>query len=131
MKGRLIDQLGVGLSVLCAIHCAALPFLVGLFPFLESDDGFHLVMAIVLLGVAVVAFAHGYSKHGDLQAVSTGVLGIILLFTALFVHEQEFGEHFSSESAITLIGSILLVWAHVRNIRACRRCGCSNSSTSS
>lgn len=126
-KPRAFDALGISASVLCAVHCAALPVLFAVFPSLPfaascDEGGFHQVMAALVAGLGLTAFLSGYRQHRRLPLLLLASLGLIAIFVGAFAHDLlPFHSH-AIETGITLFGSITLVTAHILNVRFCRRC---------
>lgn len=82
------DMAGMLASVACAIHCAAMPMVIGYLPLLGlqwlANESFHQVMAFVCLAFGVSAFIPGWRKHGSLVPACVGLAGIVLLSVAAF-----------------------------------------------
>jgi hypothetical protein len=75
-------------SIGCAIHCAAMPFVIASLPtwglsFL-ADDAFHKWMALVCILIAVAAFIPGWRKHRSLIPAAIGGIGLALISLAAF-----------------------------------------------
>lgn len=87
------DAAGLVASVACAIHCAAMPLVIGYLPMLGlswlADPSFHRVMAIVCFALALSAFLPGWKRHGSLAPTLFGSMGIALLSFAAFGLEGE------------------------------------------
>ena len=82
------DSLGIIASVGCAIHCAAMPFVIAYLPALGlsflADEAFHKWMALVCFLIAIVAFIPGIRKHGNWTPISVGAVGLVLITFAAF-----------------------------------------------
>lgn len=82
------DALGVTASVACAVHCAAMPFVLGALPALGlswlADGLFHQLMFVVCLGLAVAAFIPGVLRHRNWTPIAIGGLGILIIGGAAF-----------------------------------------------
>ena len=82
------DWLGVAASILCAIHCAAMPFVIGLLPLLGlgffADPAFHQWMVALCLSLAVLAFVPGWLRHRRLSPVLMAVGGVSAIAVAAF-----------------------------------------------
>ena len=82
------DSLGIFASIGCAIHCAAMPFVIAYLPALGlsflADESFHKWMALVCFLIAVVAFIPGIRKHGNWIPISIGAVGLVLITFAAF-----------------------------------------------
>ena len=110
---KIIDSLGITISSVCAIHCVLLPliFIIAPYSFLASHE-FHEALIYFILPCALIAFILGCRKHGDIKVAVMGTLGIILLASALLLHDLHSHDQHSEELAtvlITIAGSILLV----------------------
>jgi hypothetical protein len=118
----LADKTAIGLSLLCAIHCLALPVLVVLAPALGSmaiaDESFHLWVVAVAIPVSAYALLLGCRKHRHLSVLATGIIGLTVLGVAALAGHDLVGE--SGERALTLLGAFIIAWSHVRNYYYCR-----------
>ena len=87
------DWLGVGASVLCAIHCAAMPFVIGFLPLLGlsflADPAFHQWMVAICLALALLAFVPGWRRHHRLAPTGIGLAGLTLITVAAFAGPEE------------------------------------------
>lgn len=126
------DKASIGLSVLCALHCLALPLVVVLLPSLVAlgleDESFHLWLVIVVIPVSAYALVMGCSKHRRMGVLYIGLLGMGILCLAPFVGHEFLGE--LGEKLLTLIGAVLIAATHIRNYRLCRQstsCNCAES----
>ena len=82
------DSLGIIASVGCAIHCAAMPFVIAYLPLLGlsflADEAFHKWMALVCFLIAIAAFVPGIKKHGNWIPVSIAAFGLVFITFAAF-----------------------------------------------
>ena len=87
------DWLGVAASVLCAIHCAAMPFVIGFLPLLGlsflADPAFHQWMVGICLALALLAFIPGWRRHHKLAPGLIGIVGLSLISLAAFAGPDE------------------------------------------
>ena len=120
---KIIDNFGITVSTICAIHCLLLPaiFIIAPYSFLASHE-FHVALIYFILPCGAVAFILGCKKHGDLKVAILGSLGLACLIAAMIFHEithghQNFEEFISI--IVTIIGSILLIISHLRNRKLC------------
>lgn len=125
-----IDKIAVGLSVVCAIHCFALPVALALMPSLLAmgleDERFHTWLVFAIVPLAVIALPLGCSKHRDWSVLYVGIAGVAVLCLAAFLGHDVLGE--VGEKLLTLVGSLLIAYSHLKNYRLCRRadhCDCS------
>ena len=120
---RIIDNLGITISSVCAIHCVLLPaiFIIAPYSFLASHE-FHEALIYFILPCAAIAFTLGCRKHGDIKVALMGSFGIILLASSILLHEIFHSEEHSEELTtvlITVAGSIMLILSHLRNRKLC------------
>ena len=114
---RRLDQLGIGLAGLCAVHCLATLLLVsalglgGHFLLEENIHRFGLLLALV---VAAVAIGWGLMRHGRMLPFLVALAGLALMAAALVV------PHGTNEFLLTLVGVALVSAGHVFNLRAAR-----------
>lgn len=127
-----LDQLAIGGSALCAIHCLALPLLAVLLPSMAAlplqEESFHIWMVIAVVPISAYALTMGCKRHEDYRVLFIGSLGLLILaFTAFFGHDF-FGEQL--EKIFTVIGATIIASMHVWNYRLCQRqdmCVCNES----
>ena len=126
MKQSVLDRVSIGVSTLCAIHCALLPIILATVPafsHLSADNHeFHIALVALIVPMSVIAGFMGCAKHKDklvLAGIASGLA--ILLFAAFFGHDflGEFGE-----KVVTVIASFILVFSHWRNYKLCRTTKC-------
>ena len=120
---KIIDNLGITISSVCAIHCLLLPaiFIIAPYSFLASHE-FHEALIYFILPCAAIAFTLGCRKHGDIKVALMGSFGIILLASSILLHEIFHSEEHSEELTtvlITVAGSIMLILSHLRNRKLC------------
>lgn len=119
MRARLVswfDGLAVGASVLCLIHCLALPIVIAALPALAArldlGERFHLGVLAFALPVSAVALGEGWRRHRGLTPLFVGAAGLVLLAAGL-----AFEDWVAVETGVTVAGSLLLAGAHVANWR--------------
>ncbi|MEP1445747.1 MAG: MerC domain-containing protein [Paraglaciecola sp.] len=121
-----LDRLSISASTVCAIHCAAMPTILALFPtlsFLPSDDhAFHEALVWLIVPMSLLAVFMGCKKHKD-KAVLIGILSglTLLVSTAFFAHDLV-GE--VGEKVATVVATFILAIAHWRNYSLCRKRSC-------
>lgn len=116
------DKVAIGLSGLCAIHCLVLPLLIVMLPSLASlplnDERFHLWMVFAVIPISIFALFLGCRRHKNYQVLGFGVVGLVLLVTAI-LGEEIFGE--IGEKGFTLAGAAIIAFGHFRNYRLCQQ----------
>lgn len=114
------DKLAIGISVLCMLHCLLLPLALILLPAatglaLLNHELVHEGLLFAIIPISVVALLAGYRHHGSLPALLFGSIGMLLLIGAVLVAHEQSGE--IAEIAMTVIGSVLLIYGHVVNYK--------------
>ena len=82
------DMLGVVASIACAIHCAAMPFVIGFLPAMGlgflADEAFHKWMAGACFLIGLAAFIPGWKRHGQLLPAGIAAAGLTIITLAAF-----------------------------------------------
>ena len=120
---KIIDNLGITISSVCAVHCVLLPaiFIIAPYSFLASHE-FHEALIYFILPCAAIAFILGCRKHGDVKVAIMGTLGVMLLASSLLFHDIFHADEHSEELItvlITVAGSLMLIVSHLRNRKLC------------
>jgi MerC mercury resistance protein len=113
------DRLGTVASTLCAVHCAALPFVLALLPALGlgflADHGFERGFIIVASMLATATLIYGYKRHRILRAFAFLVPGLTLLWLGGFVFDVH--DETIWHSTLVAIGGGCVALAHATNLR--------------
>ena len=112
---RRLDQIGIGLAGLCALHCLATLLLVsvlGLGGHFLLNDNIHRIGLLLAFGVAAVAIGWGIMRHGRRLPFVIALAGLGLMGVALAV------PHGTDEFLLTLVGVVIVSAAHWLNLRA-------------
>ncbi len=119
LPSTLWDRLGIAGSLLCVMHCALTPLLIGYLSAVGlgvvGDEIVHKILAVLLLCVAVLAFAPGYKRHANVAVLTAGVAGVGLIVAGGLLLAPFIGH--GLEIGLTVIGSLLLIGAHAVNWR--------------
>lgn len=123
------DKTAVSLSLLCTIHCLAMPLVVVLLPTVAAlplaDEAFHLWMIYAVLPISIYALTMGCKKHKRYRLLLIGGLGLSILVATALVGHEILGEVW--EKSLTVLGASIIVLGHYWNYRLCQyqdRCGC-------
>lgn len=115
---RQLDQLGIGLAGLCALHCLATLLVISALGlgghFFLFDPAIHRIGLALALAVAAVAIGWGLLRHGRVLPFAIALAGLALMAFALAV------PHGANEFVLTLAGVALVSVGHLLNIRALR-----------
>ena len=117
------DALGIGTSILCAIHCALLPVLVTTLPVFGINIVHNLVFEWGMIALAFVvgsySLFHGYIKHHrSLRPVLIFSVGFIFLILKQFFTQFEI--------PLLFVAVACIISAHYYNYRLCHRTKCSS-----
>lgn len=112
---RRLDQLGIGLAGLCALHCMITMVVVsalGLGGHFLLEENIHRIGLALAVGVAAVAIGWGVLRHRRMLPFVVAMTGLVLMAAALVV------QHGSNELLLTLAGVSIVSLGHVLNLRA-------------
>ena len=122
------DKLAIALSTICVIHCLFVPsFLILTSGFLITsldNEGVHILILLIAFPISISSLLVGFRNHKVLSVFSLGISGLLILTLAVLLGVTIFGE--LGEKILTLIGSILVAYAHFRNQKVCRDLECSS-----
>ena len=124
----LLDRSAILLSMICVVHCLALPVAIVMLPALSAywfaDEYFHLLLLYLVLPTSVVALGLGCRRHRVFKMMAWGSAGLLCLTAAALLGHDWLGEF--GEKGLTLLGAGLVVAAHIHNFRNCRQCQCAH-----
>lgn len=121
MKKVVWDRIGIAFSSACVVHCILVAFLPLFFPVLSvyTHSGWvHIIVAGVILFTSPLAFIPGHRKHGLTWIIKTAIFGLMLIFLGIAM-EDKVSDQFSH--GISICGSLLLVFAHAKNLQHSHR----------
>lgn len=116
------DRVGATASLLCAIHCALLPLVIGLLPLIGleilADPTVECVFVLCACALASVTIVHAWFGHRDARALRLLLPGIALLLLGQIVgHDRVEWLH----AGLMACGGTLVASAHIINLRMARR----------
>ena len=109
------DQLAMGLSGLCLVHCLATSVLfasIASVGMVFDNHLFHEIGLIVAIGFALVTLVSGVLRHGYMMPFAVGSFGLGMMAGALS------RPHDGSEVLATMIGVAVVALGHDLNRRA-------------
>lgn len=113
---RRLDQIGIGLAGLCAVHCLATLVVISALGlgghFFLFDPAIHRIGLALALAVAGLAIGWGLMRHGRMLPFAIALGGLALMAAALLV------PHGANEFLLTLAGVALVSLGHLLNLRA-------------
>lgn len=121
-RRKTYDALAIGLSLLCLVHCLALPVLILALPavtvWVSVPESAHAVVLALAIPASAVALTFGFRAHHAGMPTAIALIGLALLCFGVFGAESE-----RAETIATVIGGLLLAFAHALNLRALPRGG--------
>lgn len=122
------DKLAISLSLLCAMHCLALPLLLALIPSMSvlglDNEAFHYWMLVAVIPISIYALTMGCKQHKRYPLLILGFTGLTLLVLAVTIGESLLGEY--GEKGLTLAGAVVVACGHYINYRLCRSHSCNH-----
>ncbi len=118
------DKAGIILSVICCIHCMAIPFLMIFAPSIGQmfeEEWIHLLGFIFVVPLGLYAFITKLKVHDDKRPLYVGLVGMTFVIIGHLCHEflsHDIGEPL--ELVASIVGGLALVSAHLFNIKLCR-----------
>ena len=79
---------------------------------------------LIAVPVSIYALSLGYKNHKTASFMPTGIIGLCILVIVVALGENTLGEF--GEKGLTLLGSIMVAFAHYRNHQICRKLECNN-----
>lgn len=122
------DRIGFAASMLCAIHCAAMPVLLALVPTFGLGVGgwIDIDQAVVVFAtlLAAATLTIGWRRHRAFRAWSLLIPALLLLWFGAFgpYHAHGAGQAFGwLHVGPMVLGGVLLAAAHLTNMRLTHR----------
>lgn len=114
-KHALSHYIGLSASVLCLIHCLALPLITPLLPLLAGHNHWLVESVfIALITLSTMTIYKGYREHREPRSLILGLCGFVLLVLSLFF------EHNGLQISLSVAGSFLMTLAHYTNYKLCK-----------
>jgi hypothetical protein len=121
------DRVGATASLLCAVHCAALPLVLALLPALGlgflANHGFERAFIFGASVLSMTMAIHGYRRHRMTQAFALLLPGLCLLWVGGFLFDGAY-----AHALLVAAGGACVALAHATNLRLARverACACS------
>ncbi len=125
VKGSKLDNVGMTASVLCAIHCAVVPFLITSLPLLGlgflANPWVEWSMILFAVIIGFYAIGSSYAKvHKRVLPIILLIMGFAIIIAGhLFVHSWR-------EAIIVPVGGLIIATAHFFNYRYNEACHIEN-----
>src|SRR5574337_348715 len=113
----LVDRIGATASMLCAVHCALLPFVLALLPLIGlgflAGHTFERIFVGCAAALACASILTAYRRHRRPHALFLMVPGIALLVLGVVVNLDV---HVVLHTASEVTGGVLVASAHITNL---------------
>ncbi len=117
------DKFAIGLSLMCAVHCLALPLILTLLPGIVAiqlaNEAFHTWIIVAVLPTSIYTLTLGCKQHKRYQLLILGFAGLSLLAMAVMLGEGIIGG--LGEKLLTVLGASLVAVGHLWNFRLCQQ----------
>ena len=120
MKNRFVglhlDFIGLSASLICALHCAALPLLLTMAPLagLEVLENPWIDFSFIAVSfvIAISSLSHGYRKHHHRSmSLMVATIGFLLIAAGQLIHSE------AMEIPLMVSGGSMVAIAHLINWR--------------
>ena len=126
------DKFAASMSLVCVLHCLFVPsFFIavsGTSALTIDNEIIHYLLLIITLPVSLYALQLGLKYHEKKGVFAIGITGLLLFVLAVLFGEAYVGE--IGEQVVTVIASMLVIYAHYQNYQICRELECSSCHSS-
>ncbi len=120
------DKTAISLSLVCLAHCLLVPTLLVMFSgyvtLSYNNELIHYLLLLLAIPVSLYALVRGMRNHSKFSFFVIGLIGIIALVFAITIGTVLWGEF--GEKLFTTIGASIIVFAHYKNYKLCRKLEC-------
>lgn len=109
------DKIGAWSSMLCLVHCATFPVLMGFYPFLHLAEPIEMVFLTISVFAVLVSVYNSVDRRSN--EVRVMITALIVLLGSIFLEEKHEAFRFISFAA-----AISLAIAHYLSIRKQKAC---------
>lgn len=113
----LTGKIGIWASVLCGVHCMAMPLVISFLPLLGisliSSWWFDVLMLLIAVGMSTLSLCWGYAQHGKFHPfwfIPSGIMWFLVSWQA------------GHNVYYSLIGGFCFIAANISNRYLCRAC---------
>ena len=118
VRGKILDRLGATGSLLCAVHCAAVPVVLAIAPAIGAgfaNHGFEIGFIAFASLLGLTSLVLGYRQHRVARALKLIAPGIALLWCAVLL--EPLHENLIAHAVAMACGGTMIAMAHVLNLR--------------
>jgi len=114
-----VDSLGTAGTLICAIHCALLPFVLAVLPALGlgilASSGFEYGYVAFASVLALASLWQGYRRHRVYRALAFLVPGLVAVWAGVLMPSLH--ENVIAHAVTMTFGGTLIAVAHLINLR--------------
>lgn len=139
------DKAAVGLSIVCTLHCIALPLILIVLQgtswmpkgaeqvaccaehpvenstnFFLDGGSFHLMMLFLVIPISMFSLVSGFRSHRQRWVLFLGLLGVVTLTIATLLGVSHLGA--MGEKVLSIGGALVLAFCHLWNLRLSKDC---------
>ena len=122
------DKIAASISLICALHCLFVPsFFIAVSStsaLTIDNETIHYMLLLITIPVSIYALQLGLKNHKKKGVFVLGIAGLVLFVLAVLFGEAYAGE--TGEQVITVIASLIVIYAHYQNYQICRKLECSS-----
>lgn len=119
IRAAKLDQLGMTASIACAIHCAALPFLITTLPLwglsFLANSWVEITMICLSLIIGIWSLTSSYPKHRRLLPILVLTAGFAMIGSGHYLFHE-------LEAILIPLGGFTIAAAHLINWKYSRSC---------
>ena len=114
-----LNKVGLWLSILCTIHCIAMPFVITALPFLggsfisERSEVYLIGISAVL---AVFLLVKDYRNHHNILPLTLLAIALCFSFTGLFLAKGTYEIVFNVTGALIMASAYWINWKEHRRV---------------
>jgi hypothetical protein len=123
-----MKKVGLWASIICAIHCTALPLLMILIPttgvYLFINENFEFVLLGLSLLFNITNLCFGYKQHRSNKAVAVLAVGLFIFVIGRSMHHHNYhsGFQFDLFNIFMVSGGLLMALSSFINDKLCKHC---------
>jgi hypothetical protein len=125
-RRAILDRVGISASLLCAIHCAALPVALAALPLAGAHfllgGTVELVMIVISAVVGTLSLGSSYRLHGRLNPLMMMIAGATILIANFIGHDSHSALAETLHPYFATCAGLMIAFAHRINIRLCHSC---------
>lgn len=115
-----LDHLGIGVAILCAVHCALLPVIISMLPMVGLRFLAHPVLELLIifisLMIALASLGKSLRAHRRWLPIVMVIIGFTLILTGHFWVAE------AAEWILLTAGSTMVAAAHLVNWKCTQKC---------